>query len=206
MKKTLILSLSLVISVLSTSCKSEEKKNVEKEKIVTSHPFSLKQASNTIGWVAYKTTSKVPVKGSFKKVEIINNGFGNSAKEAINDTEFSIPVSSIFTSDVSRDFTLKKFFFGAMDNTKLLSGKLYLQTDSTGVASIKMNSVTADLPFAYTIDGKKFTLHATMNLKNWKAKKAIDSLNIACKELHKGTDGISKTWDDVAITITSVFK
>jgi hypothetical protein len=205
MKKLFITTLILTLSFQLTSCKSEEKKKIEKKEVATA-AFSLETANNTIGFTAYKTTDKLPVKGTFKKINITKNGNGNTAKEAINNTEFSIPVSSIFTSDVSRDFNLKKFFFGVMDNTSLLSGKLTLTDDTNGTASITMNSVTADLPFTYTIDGKEFKLNATMNIDNWNAQNAVDSLNVACKDLHKAADGISKTWSEVAINITTVFK
>ena len=53
------------------------------------HPFSLKTAKNSIDWVAYKTTDKVPVKGKFKKVDITKNGEGETAKEAINSAQNS---------------------------------------------------------------------------------------------------------------------
>ena len=206
MKKLLIITLILGTTFQLTSCKTEKKKEVEAKKEVKVAAFSLKTAKNSIDWIGYKTTDKTPVKGKFKKVDISKNGEGDTAKEAINGTEFSIPVSSIFTSDVSRDYKLRKFFFGFMDSTKLLSGKLTLTDDTTGKASITMNGVTADLPFTYTLEGKEFKLTATMNLDNWNAQKAVESLNIACKELHKGKDGISKTWSEVAINITSVFQ
>jgi len=206
MKKILTLILILGISFQFTSCKTEKKKVTEDKKEAKVYPFSLKKAKNTVDWVAYKTTDKIPVKGKFKKITILKKGEGNTAKEAINGTEFSIPVSSIFTADASRDFKLKKFFFGFMDNTKLLSGTLNLSDDTNGIASITMNGVTANLPFTYTLEGKEFKLSATMNLDNWNAQNAIESLNVACKELHKATDGISKTWSDVAINITSAFQ
>jgi hypothetical protein len=205
MKKLLFITLLLTISFQLTSCKSEEKKkSIKKEAKAAS--FSLETANNSINFIAYKTTDKIPVKGQFKKINITKNGNGNSAKEAINNAEFSIPVSSIFTADVSRDFKLKKFFFGVMDNTSLLSGKLTLTNETNGTASITMNGVTADLPFTYTLEGKEFKLNAIMNLDNWNAQKAVNSLNIACKILHKAADGVSKTWDDVAINITTVFQ
>lgn len=206
MKKALLLSLFICFSVQFSSCKTEKKKEEVTKKEVKVYPFSLKTAKNTIDWFAYKTTAKLPVKGTFKKVTITKNGEGNTAKEAISNTEFSIPVSSLFTNDSGRDYKLKKFFFGVMDNTKLLSGKLTLTDDTNGTASITMNGVTADLPFTYTIEGKEFKLTATMNLDNWNAQKAVASINLACKELHKGKDGISKTWSEVAINITSVFQ
>lgn len=206
MKKILILILALGISIQFTACKTEKKKEITSKKEVKVYPFSLKTAKNSIDWIAYKTTDKLPVKGKFKKVTITKNGEANTAKEAINGAEFSIPVSSIFTADVSRDFKLKKFFFAVMENTSLLSGALNISDDTNGIASITMNGVTADLPFTYTLKGKEFKLTATMNLDNWNAQKAVDSLNVACKELHKAKDGISKTWNEVAINITTVFK
>ncbi|CAM1349041.1 MULTISPECIES: YceI family protein [Tenacibaculum] len=208
MKKLIFPLLLCAITLQLTSCKKETKKEEQKEAKVEKKqaPFSLKNADNKVNWTAYKTTEKIPVKGQFKKVNITAGGEGNSAKEALNNAEFSIPVSSIFTSDSGRDFKIKKFFFGIMDKTELLSGKLVLENDSIGYSDITMNNVTKKLPFTYTLDGKKFSLNATMKVSNWEARKALDSLNTICKDLHKGADGVSKTWDEVAINIVSVFK
>ena len=206
MKKITRFILIFCMSFHFTSCKTEEKKVVATKKEVSLAAFSLKEAKNSIEWVAYKTTDKVPVKGRFKKVSITKNGEGASAKEAINGAEFSIPVSSLFTADSSRDYKLKKFFFGVMDNTKLLSGVLNLSDETNGVASITMNGITANLPFTYTLKGKQFKLTATMNLDDWSAQKAVASINLACKELHKGKDGVSKTWSEVGIDISTTFK
>ena len=205
--KKLLLLLLVGISFQFTACKTEPKKEPQPQqaKEISTAAFSLKTAKNSIDWVGYKTTDKVAVKGRFKKVTITKNGEGATAKEAINGAEFSIPVSSIFTGDSSRDYKLKKFFFGVMDQTKLLGGKLTLTDGSKGIASITMNGVTAELPFEYTIVEKEFKMNATMYLDNWKAQDAVESLNVACKELHKGSDGVSKTWNEVAINITTTF-
>jgi len=208
--KKIVYSLVICFTIAQMiSCKSEAKKETEttKEEVkAAKKDFVLQEATNTINWVAYKTTDKVPVKGQFQKVNITAGGEGDTAKEAINNAEFSIPVSSIFTQDSSRDFKIRKFFFGIMDKTELLSGKLVLENDSIGYADLTMNSTTKKLPFKYTLNGKEFSLNATMNISDWQAQNALDSLNTACKDLHKGADGVSKTWDDVALTITSVFK
>ena len=115
MKRVIILSLLLVVSLNISSCKSEkptdksEKRKVEVKK--SKSKFSLENANNEINFVAYKTTDKVPVGGQFKKVDISQGGEGNSIKEAIHNAEFSIPVSSLFTQNASRDYKIKKFFF-----------------------------------------------------------------------------------------------
>ena len=205
MKKVLILSFLLTISFHFLGCKSETKKEEKKVEIVKKAAFSLKESKNEINFTAYKTTEKVPVKGQFKKVNIISGGEGNSVKEAINNTEFSIPVSSLFTKDTSRDFKIKKFFFAIMDQTTLLSGKLVVENDSIGYTSIKMNGITNKVPFSYTIVENAFSMNATIDINKWNASAALKSLNEACKDLHKGTDSISKTWSDVALNIVSTF-
>lgn len=203
MKKTVLVIAALCFSILITSCKTEEKKPTALEKKAG---MSLKTSKTSIHWTAYKTTDKIAVNGSFKTVNITKNGYGNTIKEAINNTEFSIPVSSLFSANDDRDSKLKKFFFGMMDNTELLSGTLVIESESTGHAMITMNGITKKLPFTYIVARNTFSLNAVMNLDNWNAKGAIDSLNEACKDLHKSADGISKTWSQVDIQITSIFK
>ena len=211
MKKIVLMIIMLSVIPQFTSCKSDKKttdeKTADKKSVVEkTAAFSLKTAKNNVDWIAYKTTEKVGVKGKFKKVNITSGGEGNSVKEAINNAEFSIPVSSIFTSDTSRDFKIRKKFFGIMENTELLSGKLVIENDSLGYANIKMNNVTQKLPFTYTITDKSFSMSATMDINKWNAEKALTALNNECKDLHKGTDGITKTWEEVAITISSTFE
>lgn len=209
MKKSISLSFLFVVSVISFSCKSEKKETTPSVKEVdvkkSNAEFSLENAKNEINFTAYKTTDKVPVGGQFKKVNITANGEGNSIKEAIHNTEFSIPVSSLFTKDSSRDYKIKKFFFSVMDATKLLSGKLVIENDSTGYANIKMNGITNKVPFIYTIAANTFSMKAKMDVANWNALEALNSLNVVCKELHKGADGVSKTWSEVSLNITSTF-
>lgn len=209
--KKIVLSLTVCFLALQiTSCKKEVKQEAEETTVTTEKKaaaaFSLQNAEHTINWTAFKTTEKVPVKGQFQKVTITAGGEGETAKDAINNAEFSVPVSSIFTSDSSRDFKIRKFFFGVMDATELLSGKFVIENDSVGYADVTMNNVTQKLPFTYSLNGKTFVANASMKISNWQAENALDSLNAACKDLHKGADGVSKTWDDVSIEITSVFK
>ena len=207
MKRVFFISFLVMATAFNFSaCKSEAKKDqVTAVSNKSSAAFSVKDAKNEINFTAYKTSDKVAVGGQFKKVDVTAGGEGSSIKEAINNTEFSIPVSSIFTKDSSRDFKIRKFFFGIMDNTKLLSGKLMLTDDTNGTAEIKMNGVTKSVVFTYTITGNVFNMKATMDVNNWDASAALASLNKACEVLHKGADGVSKTWNDVALDITTTF-
>ena len=48
-------------------------------------------------------------------------------------------------------------------------------------------------------------MNSTMDLDKWNASNAVKSLNLECKDLHKGTDGVSKTWNEVALNIKTTF-
>lgn len=206
MKKNLLVSLLLVAFL---SCKTEKKVNPIKEIKVeapnSTAEFSIEKASKQINFTAYKTSDKIPVGGQFKKVNVLSGGEGNTVKEAIHNTEFSIPVSSLFTQNSSRDYKIKKFFFGIMDNTKLLSGKLLLTDTTNGVVEIKMNGVSQKVPFKYSIVDRVFNMKASMDVNNWNASKALASLNNVCLDLHRGADGISITWSEVTLNITTIF-
>ena len=204
MKKAFILLLLVATNVSFISCKSDKTASKTEQK-EDNAKFSLKKAESEINFTAYKFTEKTPVGGQFRQVDIISGGSGETIKEATNNTEFSIPVSSIFTKDSSRDYKIQKFFFGVMSDTKLLSGKLNIENDSIGSATIKMNGVSKKVPFKYTIVNNTFAMSGKMDVSNWNALDALASLNKVCEALHTGSDGVSKTWSEVALNITTKF-
>jgi polyisoprenoid-binding protein YceI len=204
MKKVSTLILALFVAFQLTSCGSDKKE--EKKEKKSDAAFVLSDAKNKVAWTAYKFTEKTPVGGEFRKVNITGGGEGNTVKDAINNAEFSIPISSVFTKNSDRDYKIKKFFFGIMQDPELLSGKLMIENDSMGHAHLTMNGITNKLPFKYTIKGKEFSMTTKMDVVNWNAQSSIDSLNSICNDLHKGLDGVSKLWSEVAINVNTTFK
>jgi polyisoprenoid-binding protein YceI len=199
MKKIFVLVLIIASSISYTSCKSENKSKKN------SNTFIVNANKSEINWTAYKTTDKVPVKGKFTELTITKNGSGNTITEALNTTEFSIPVSSVFSNNPDRDNKLKTLFFGAMKNTEILSGIISINNSTNGIVSLTMNGVTENLPFTFEVIENMIQIKAIMNTDSWQAQTAIASLNKACFDLHKGADGVSKTWSDVAIDINVYF-
>lgn len=197
--KKIYLLLLIIIGTTTQSCKEDEKTK-------KTGTLSVDKNRTEINWTAYKTTSKVPVSGKFTSLNIKNEIKGNTVKEALNNVEFSIPVSSIFSNNQDRDYKLKSLFFGVMKNTELLSGTMHIVDDFNGYADFSMNDIIEKLPFTYSVEGKTIEIKAVMNTDSWQAQSAIASINNACLELHKGSDGISKTWSDVGIAISVYFK
>jgi len=197
-----IIFLSIIFSLLLISCKTDVKKvnNNSKDKV-----YSIEALTTKVGWTAYKTTDKIAVKGEFTKINITPKE-GATAKEVLNGLEFSIPVSSVFSNNKDRDTKLKQFFFGVMDNTELLSGTVTTTSENKGTARITMNGITHSFPIEYIISGQMITLSGTLNLDDFNASNAIESLNKMCFDLHKGSDGISKTWSEVKIDVATYLK
>ena len=204
MKKIGLFTLGILF-ILGFSCK-QTKKNSKKEKEdpseLVADSFTLIKDSTKVSFTAFKTTAKVPVGGQFRIINISNTNAGSTPLEALNGTEFSIPVSSLLTNDVTgtRDPKLLEFFFGVMKNTELISGTFKTTADNKCSIDVTLNGETQNIPLAFEMNGDdKITFTGTMDLANWNAMDAVASINQACKELHTGDDGVSKTWSDVAV-------
>lgn len=200
-KINLMLGLFLVLSI--TACKNPKKSQNSPSK---QEAYTLVNSSATIKWTAYKTTDKKPVSGVFKTIDITKSKSGNSPLLTLNDTQFSIPISSIFSNNKDRDNKLQKMFFNVMKNTSLLTGTINANADNIGDLEITMNGETHKLPLTFTTVGDTLKFKGVMNLDQWQAIDALNSLNKACFDLHKGPDGVSKTWNDVLIEASVVVK
>ncbi len=197
MKKIINFSLILIISISFFSCANEKK---QEEKPVAETTFSIDAAQSTVQWTAYKTTDKVPVKGTFNEINVTNSKSGSTASASLEGLEFEIPVASIYSKDSIRDGKLNKFFFAVMENTLSLKGTFSVKDESKGQIAISMNGLTKELPFTYEMSKDTIVISAKMDLNNWQTESALESLHQACLELHTGADGVSKTWDEVAIS------
>ncbi|GAL81751.1 hypothetical protein JCM19274_310 [Algibacter lectus] len=93
-----------------------------------------------------------------------------------------------------------------MLDTELLTGTIKYANGAYS-AAITMNGVTSDLPLEVKItEERRVVMTGVMDLKEWDALGALESLNKVCFDLHKGPDGVSKTWDDVAIEVNTFLR
>merc|ERR1712093_869343 len=95
----LVLALSLVFAV---SCKDDTKNSDSKkettESVAKTEKFVVKPEGTTVKWTAYKTTEKVPVGGQFVTLNFDEKA-GDSPQDALNNLNFSIPISGLFTDN-----------------------------------------------------------------------------------------------------------
>ncbi|MGI9550872.1 MAG: hypothetical protein ACR2MT_06725 [Aurantibacter sp.] len=200
--KAIKLALLGLVLIASYNCKETKKESKEEVKEVSAEKFSLVSDSTKVSFTAYKTTEKLPVGGQFTKINITKSDSGASALDAMNGTTFTIPVSSLFTNDPTetRDPKIIEFFFEVMENTTLISGVFKVADDEKCSIDVTLNGSTANIPLESEMTSDStLTFNGVMNLESWDALAAVSALNKACEALHTGADGVSKTWNEVAV-------
>jgi hypothetical protein len=164
----------------------------------------------TVSWTAFKTTAKSPVTGKFKLVEW--QATKNSAKslnQLLKNLEARVLFSDSSTDAPPRDQTLfQKFFLQISKNRFVKYGalavvkKVHLD-ENTGVGTVTLDltigSMTKTIEAYASFKDQVLKLKWTIDLLQWGLKKAHASLHEACYDLHKGPDGVSKTWTEVEI-------
>ncbi|UII24401.1 YceI family protein [Fulvivirga maritima] len=213
MKKLAIICMGIFL--IATSCnqpKKGEESSASEETEATSAEggFSIVETSAEVKFTAYKTTDKVPVGGTFKTINFTKTNSGATPLEALDGTEFSIPVKSLNTNDATgtRDPKIVSFFFGVMTDTENITGTFKLGEDKESASvDITLNGQTANIPLTYEVTSETYyTFKGVMNLEDWDALDAVASINKACEALHTGPDGVSKTWSEVGLEAEVSFK
>ena len=191
-----VLTIGLVLAGITLfSC--GESTQPESQVVDDSSMYQIDSETVSLKWVAYKTTEKVGVGGEFGKINIKEYQLAESKEGALDGVSFSVPVSSLFTGNKDRDWKLVNLFFGVMDNTEFIKGTFHQGENGEGKLELEMNGTSSELPYNYSLKNDSIFITATMDVLNWNGQEAMDSLNVACYDLHKGKDGVSKTWSEL---------
>ena len=176
--------------------------------------YSTDPSTIAVQWTAFKTNDKVPVHGKFntiKQLRKLEKSYTTVA-QLLKAATIEIDLISSDTAAPPRDETLKEHFFKKLKGKFLVTGTLTqikAKPDNSGTASmnLKFNDQTKRIPvtFSLTKEGQ-FSLNGKMDLVNFTAHEALESLSKACHDLHKGSDGVSKTWSEVEFTVTTQIK
>ena len=159
-----------------------------------------------VDWTAYKTTEKVGVKGEFQQFYYVA-GKGDSLKDFFSGLVFNINVDSMSTGDVARDKNILYGFFKKALPDKHLKGFVnsVQGDDQSGQLDIVFgfNKKSQIVPLKYSMKESQLKATGPLHLKKVDLGAALKSLHKVCYELHKGEDGVSKTWDVVDLEITA---
>ncbi len=207
MKKSTFVLMIMSLFVLA-SCSNSEPKTAEKEEATAEKActYSISKANPvTLSWTAYKTMAKVGVGGKFTKFSFTKGQPAASIAENIKGREFKILTDSTDTGKPERDAKIVKYFWAKMADAQRISGSIKDASgdEQSGKAtfSIRLNGEEHDANFTYKVGAETVVFEGEIDLNDWHAGEAVASLNEACKKLHTGDDGVSKTWPNVSIKI-----
>lgn len=215
--KKVILSLVLGSSLaFFSSCGGEEvteEKKVKVEEAVKSDncTYSVDESSVKVEWTSFKHTAKTPVGGIFEMTELGHTTEGNTPVEAFQNATLSINTGTVDSQNDVRDQKIKNSFFGTMDKTKFLTGKIKSldgleNGNGKAIIAVTMNGVEKDQEFTWIADSETVEFNTELSVENWNAKPSLDSLNAVCEDLHKGDDGVSVLWPTVEVKVSAKFK
>jgi polyisoprenoid-binding protein YceI len=162
-------------------------------------------------WTAFKTTQKVGVAGSFGQVKVEGPNHHASLAALLKAVRANIQLSpeQIKTGNPARDETLYKTFFssikgqkieGRIENVKIKKG-----TESEGTFGLKLtlNGKTKNVPFQFAVQDSKWVANGSIDVLDFGLQSGFEALHQACEVLHKGPDGVSKTWSQVDLKLTA---
>ncbi len=189
--------------------------------------FTMVPDSLKVEWTAYKTTQRVGVTGSFTQVDVTRLSQTKSGKpkrtnvqapgaqelaaesigNLLKDLKVNVDGLTVNTGNPDRDKTLSEFFFAKMTGTtsasRTFSGQVTRVADDQKSLnlSLSVNGVKKDLPMDIEMLDDELTATGTIQITEFSGQAALKSLSEKCHDLHKGSDGVSKTWPDVMIKI-----
>jgi polyisoprenoid-binding protein YceI len=181
-----------------------------------------------VEWTAFKFTEKKGVKGQFKNVEFTAPEV-SSVEELLSHISFVIDPAKVDSGDKGRDENLRTSFFKLMKGSGTIRGHVvsYDKEKSSLKVQLHMNGVTKVVPFQLKqealssvtkiskkengSDKKKsksktktltYVAQGEIDILDFRMQKSLDALNKVCLDLHKGADGVSKTWSQVELTVS----
>lgn len=195
---------AFVAGVLLTSCGGNEKPQEESKEAFEICYYHYNNASTVFNWTAFKTTEKTPVGGTFNEIKIEGLEQSDDPKTLIESLTFEMATASVETKDESRNGKIAEFFF-AKNNTPNITGKVKsLEENGKATITINMNALDVDVVGDYTLENGKFQFKTVIDVADWNALPGLELLHENCKDLHKGADGISKTWQEVELNFSTV--
>lgn len=189
----------MFLASLTLSCSGAED-GMDKRDISEVHNYTLDDFGVSVIWTTYKFTDRISVSGTFEDYTLNKENLSGSIEDILNRLYLSIPTESMATTNAIQDFKIKTYFFKSF-NTPFITGTVLNATDGKGNIKLKMNNISINTPYTYSLENDTIVLFTHLNLKKWKAENAMAALNEESSELQVGNDGLSKIWPEVDVVI-----
>ena len=204
----------ILFSIVLISCNSNNNKEVKQEKSkISNNSYQLDIGKTKVIWNGYKTNDKVKVVGYFNEfsTDRENQEF-NSIDELVNGLTFSIKSSSSLSGDPIRDKNLKDHFFKYLTEDFVINGTLGQPINDSVDVTFDVFGQKRTLRFGcqdnISPDSKSdymIEISGSIDLESqFGGLQAFNAISKKCYDLHKGADGVSKTWKQVDVLIKAL--
>ncbi len=200
-KKLILFGLATVMLAACGGADEADPTGDEEESSEPTCIYTYDHGTTVLTWTAFKLTEKTGVNGTFEEINVTAEGSYENMFDVLSGATFDIPVSSLNSQDDIRDPKIKSFFFGNMAETSAISGSMLSVTESGATVSITMNGTAVEYDGKISVKDETVTFTTTIDITDFEAQIALDSLGEACAEKHTGEDGLRKFWTDVDIAV-----
>jgi polyisoprenoid-binding protein YceI len=197
-----VLVLSLIIGLFGMTASSAFAQTSS-----SSCTYELDKNSVVVGWTGFKTTQKTAVTGTFKKVEVIGKTKAQNVAQLMDGLKVSVDDLSVDSGNPLRDKNLIDFFFKKLKPS--ISGKIknFSEKTQSFVLALTFNGQTKDIRMNFAAgQDQNYVATGPMDILAFGGKSALSALNQQCLVLHKGPDGVSKTWPEAMVTLKGTIK
>ena len=205
----------MLFAIVFFSCNSNNTKEESPPLLNPSEDSYQFDIDNTkVIWNAYKTNDKIKVIGYFNDFssDRENQEF-SSIDELVSGLKFSIKSSSSVSGDVMRDQNIQDHFFKYLTDDFVINGTLIQVVNDSIDVNFYVFGQTKKIRLAFTdniIPGCPYFDHmiqikGSINLESqFDGLKAYNAISNKCYDLHKGADGVSKTWKQVDVHVKAL--
>ncbi len=176
----------------------------EAEKTNESCIYSLDDSKASIYWTAYKHSNRAEVKGQIDSLMVTGKDTDNIL-DLIRSANITIYPATVNSKDEGRDQKISTFFFGSMEKTQTIKGKIKTlsgtNVSGSGTCLLTLNAVTKEADVTYIVNDKTIELRCSLDFTIWNCEDALSNLQKACEEKHTGIDGKTIFWPDAEILV-----
>ena len=205
----------ILFALVFFSCNNNNTQEAkQKNSQISENSYQLSVENTKVIWNGYKTNDKIKVVGYFDEFSCDREEQKfSSIDELVNGLQFSIKSSSSVSGDPIRDKNLQDHFFSYLTKDFVINGTLGQPINDSIDVSFDVFGQTKTLRFGcqYSIvsdspnSDSLIEIRGSIDLESqFGGLQAFNSISNKCHDLHKGADGVSKTWKQVDILIKAL--
>ncbi len=157
-----------------------------------------------IKFTGYKFTNKTAVSGTFKKVEWTYKKNASNLEEALAGAKFTIDSHSIDAGKKARNTNITNALFKNWGGREI-KGEVVKVISARKIAFTKftVGDNSFEVLFRYKVKGGRVVLKGVLDLVEVGFSKSYKLLSKKCAPFHRGKDGKTLTWSEVALEVSA---